>query len=297
MRPSIAGLLLSICSIVGSVSAAGCDKNGPRTRTPRGPLAFGTSAAAVGDREGTEYTVKLDLTYEVPFEGEQHHSFLRSAQYDSEVLEVRRGLPTAVRVAYRSGREAMIDEYGVDDDETRVGGNRYLVRYEKRDIDIEKESRGKHHASEKMQLAVDFTRFGGPGALRAQLRGKQLEVGDRVDLSPGEVMDRFAEPHWGSPSQTADVTSRMLSLELTGVRERCGRAVAVFDAAMSLTSEFSDGLATAALTGRAEFDVETARPVSIQLRGPVAVAPERGAQDIGEGSASFDARFTEPDCD
>lgn len=293
MRPLVALLPF----IVGAMSIPGCTKQGPGLRTPKSPVSFGTESARVGDRERTAYTTELDLTYALPYEGERHHRFVRSARYECEVLEVDDGVPVAMRVAYEHGREAMVDSDALEDDETRVRGNRYLVRYEDTDLHLDKEGGSKRHPAETMQLGIDFTWFGSPGALRAQLRGKALAVGERVQLSPGELLDRFTEPDPSAPARSGDSSARPLSLRLAGVRQHCGREIAVFDAAVTLTTEFPDGYATADLTGRAEFDIATAVPVSIALAGPVRVAEEVGEEEIGEGEAKIETSSTLPQCD
>jgi hypothetical protein len=261
-----------------AVSLGACEKSSPGTTTPSGAVLFGSEGSKVGAIEVGEYTVKLDLDYTL--EGlagpRVSTSILRSARYRTEFTAARDGLPIEAKVTYLDGRDYEVDVSGVEDDKTWVSGNSYAIRVN----GFETASGQSVRREEREALDRDFQRFGETGALQAQLRGKSLSVGEVVRLTPGEVMDRFPEAN-----------ARLLDLRLVGFEQRCGRQIAIFDASVTVTSEFTEGVTEVALTGQAKFDVASARPVSFALKGAAVVFLEYGRPQNGDGTGSFQAAF------
>lgn len=267
--------------VFGGVLAASpgaCVKKSSGTSSPTGALVFGTEDSKVGAIEVGEYAATLDLNYLL--EGlpgpRVHTSILQSARYRTEFLTIKDGLPIEAKVTYLDGREYEVDISGVDDRKTWVSGNSYTIR----DDGLYTASGARVRREETEALNRDFKRFGDTGALQAQLRGKRLAVGEAVRLTPGELMDRFP-----------DANSQMLELRLVGSEQRCGRQLATFDASITITSEFAEGVTEVALTGQAKFDVATARPVSFALKGAAVVYLEYGRRKTGDGTGSFQATF------
>ena len=276
--PFAYSLLLASCVLTGA-----CDKNGRHTRSPEDPVAFGTQPSQVGDREKGEYTVALDLSYKLRDVGDQllHTNLGLSAEFDTEVTAIADGLPSIANVSYRRSREYRVDASGVDDTETWVAGRSYTVEWAG-GTSAYGTAEGKSPRREEIAaLDRDFARFGSSGSLQAQLRGKTLDVGDTLSVTPGEVMDRF-------PRSTAE----MMQLRLVGFERGCGdRQTAVFDATVAVTTEFWEGVAISSLSGKAEIDVATARPIHIELSGPAKVMRDYGRAPNGEGKATFEATF------
>jgi hypothetical protein len=264
---------------LGLVVASACDKQAGRTRRPSGTVTFGEQATKVGDSFTGDFTAKIDVEHtadDAPSEIIRENLLFHSV-YELTVLEVDRGLPEAVQVHYTGGREYVLSMGDLEDDDHKHLGDTLEASegsYQRKGGG----GLGDHHGA--LVLDRDVGQIGTPGTIQAQLRGKSLSAGDTLQLTPGEIRDRFNGED-GS----------MLTLQLTGLTQRCKREAAVFRAELEVVAEIEQGVVYMKLSGNIEVDLATAMPLTVSLEGPAETALDFDRVRNGGGTASLSGSF------
>ncbi|MCX4247166.1 hypothetical protein [Paraliomyxa miuraensis] len=259
--------------------ASACDKPGEPTRRPSGAVTFGEQATKVGDVFTGDFTAKIDVEHTADGAPSEtvHENLLFHSVYELTVLEVDQGLPETVQVHYTGGREYVLSMGDLEDDDHDHLGD----TLEASEGSYRRKGGGglsDHH--DELVLDRDVGRIGTPGTIQAQLRGKSLTAGDTLQLTPGEIRDRF---------NGEDGT--MLTLQLTGLTQRCKREAAVFRAEVEVAAEIENAVVYMKLSGSIEVDVATAMPLTMSLEGPAETAFEFDMARNGGGTASLSGSF------
>ena len=275
------------------LSVVGCER-GTTTRVPSAPLTFGTEPVAVGEVAQVERrgTLSVEFRYlDGSIGGPITIQVELSNTHEARVKEVFDGLASAVEVGYVRAREYWGGTEGPIEEHVGVTGNRYLVYSDGGSLDTARADGGRIQSTREVeQLDRDFELLGSPGSLRAQLRGRTVEPGVAIEVTPAEISGLL-------PDADADLAK----LTLVGLEQQCGREVAVFDATLRTTVWFRRAGARAELQGTLRADVATGQPMAFDFEGPVVMVDGEnrsgaGATVEGKGKAALYATTTPSGC-
>lgn len=184
------------------------------------------------------------------------------------VLETVKGKATRAKISYvQSTTKVKVQGNSVAEAKQPIEGKTYLVARAGEQLIVTDEIGQPISEEESKILLPQLNSFGKPNPLAQFLNGKQIKVGDSIDV-PDEVATELL-----GLTGNAGKTDQ-LALRLTSIKADGGVNCAVFETL--LRSHSDESSISLLMKGELIIDPRTCRTRSIQMHGPIAISERRG---------------------
>ncbi len=240
--------------------------------TPAQIVQFTNQPAQINDT--ANQTIECDLDAERTIR--QHNQVVDSSKQQLRreqvrsvsILETVKGNATRAKITYvQSTTKVKVQDNAVAEAKQPIEGKTYLVARAGEQLIITDEIGQPISEEESKILLPQLNSFGKPNPLAQFLHGKQIKVGDSIDV-PDEVAAELL-----GLTGNAGKTDQ-LALRLTAIKADHGVNCAVFETL--LRSHSDESSISLLMKGELIIDPSTCQTRSIQMHGPVAISERRG---------------------
>ena len=183
-------------------------------------------------------------------------------------METTKGKATRAKISYvQSTTKVKVQNNAVAEAKQPIEGKTYLVARAGEQLIVTDEIGQPISDEESKILLPQLNSFGKPNPLAQFLNGKQISVGDSIDV-PDEVAAELLGLT-GNAGKTDQLTLRLTAIKADG-----GVDCALFETL--LRSHSDESSISLLMKGELMIDPNTCRTRSIQMHGPVAISERRG---------------------
>jgi hypothetical protein len=243
-------------------------------------LEFSTAAETVqftnrppqaGQHGSRDMQFVLDLDVSLHQAGQtissEHQSLSREQERQVRIVQVDHGLVTKAEVTYSQARQTVGrgKQEGAPQSQP-IEGKTYVVERSGEELIVTDPAGKPVLDPERALVAASMEALGKPNPLGVFLNGKNITVGQKLELPNEMAADLLGMKNPGGEPQKVE-------LILRGVHADQDRRLADFDMALSLKI---DGGSTMQITGTLQLEPETCQIASATFAGPVSMHSEEG---------------------